>query len=96
MTLRVIQLRKPKNCPKCGAQKIQPIWYVKPDTKLDYKTKKNVKRSNAVLVSLEGSRAKIPGLPDWECGVCHHRWFDKEDLERQKLDELIKETFQRK
>jgi hypothetical protein len=82
------QLRKPKVCPKCGAEKVRRIYYGRPLPK----TMAKVKRGIAVL----GGCFLQLWSPDWECAMCHHRWFDRDDPAKQKMEEELQQIVKRK
>ena len=75
-----MELRRPKNCPKCGSTEFVGILYGRPTPEaLDA-----VDRGEIAL----GGCFLLPGQPDWKCMSCGHRWFDPDDPERIRRDRL--------
>jgi hypothetical protein len=77
-------LRKPKNCPKCGRQKIKQILYGYPGPAGLYEPDlSGIMRGGCVI---HGDRN------DWFCASCGHSWYDPDDpvrIERDKDFERI-------
>jgi hypothetical protein len=47
-------------------------------------------------IAILGGCFLLPWSPDWECATCHHRWFDKDDPEKQRREKEWQEIAGRK
>jgi hypothetical protein len=75
------KLRKPDTCPKCAGKTILHICYGIPN-----------KEAWELIDSGQGTLGGCfitPWMSDWECGSCHHRWFDSDDPVKQEMEQLL-------
>ena len=77
-----MELRKPKNCPKCGSAKFVGILYGRPTTE----AREARDRGEIIL----GGCIIMPDQPDWECTACGHQWFDVDDPARIRRNKILK------
>lgn len=76
-----MELRRPKQCPKCGSSNFAEIVYGRPTSEaLDA-----VDRGEIAL----GGCFIMPGQPDWRCNVCGHKWFEPDDPARVRRETLL-------
>jgi hypothetical protein len=76
-----MELRRPKNCPRCGSSKLMEILYGRPTADAT----DAADRSEITL----GGCFMLPDAPDWECSACGHQWFDPDDPARIKREKLL-------
>ena len=78
-----MELRRPKNCPRCGSLRFVEILYGRPTSE----GMEAVDRGEMIL----GGCFIMPGQPDWACTACGYKWFDAEDPARIRRDKLLDE-----
>ena len=78
-----MELRRPKNCPRCGSSKFVEILYGRPTQE----AMDEVDRGEIVL----GGCFLMPDQADWECTTCGHQWFDADDPARIMRDKFLNE-----
>src|SRR5215216_7072809 len=75
-----LELRKAKNCPKCGSKNLMEIVYGRPTSEaLDA-----VERGEIAL----GGCVMMPNQPNWKCATCGYEWFDRESPGRISREQL--------
>jgi len=76
-----MELRRPKNCPRCGSSTFVEILYGRPIPE----AMDAVDRGEITL----GGCFIMPDQPDWECATCGHQWFDAKDPARIRRDKVL-------
>jgi ribosomal protein L37AE/L43A len=83
-----LSLQRPASCPECGNPEVIRIIYGKPTVESMAK----VERGEATL----GGCFIEPWLPDWQCGMCRHKWFVAEDPAKQQMEAMFERILSRR